>query len=161
MFSFSMQFLSIAPQYTTFGSQLKADGEPCGLRENSTKLQDARIAGHNLCEMTAISSFYNKIILSMPIFSILYFWLSWAYVGFFTLFLFYSLSKKPEKNFTLRVRFNSLISVIAIWWWGWSGGFEVIYLKWEGLIQSYWILKWWWFSIEVRLRGRWNLISVI
>lgn len=54
--------------------------------------------------MTAISSFYNKIVLSMPLFSILYFVLSWAFVAFFSLFLAYNLCKKAEKNYSLRVR---------------------------------------------------------
>jgi hypothetical protein len=56
--------------------------------------------------MTAISSFYNKIILSMPIFSIIYFILSWAYVIFFVVFLIYHCTKKPDKNYNLSVRIS-------------------------------------------------------
>ena len=74
----------------------------CGLRENSNKFVESKKYS---CEMTAISSFYNKINLSMPTFSLLYFGLSWAYVILFALFLFYSISKKPEKNFKLSVIF--------------------------------------------------------
>jgi hypothetical protein len=71
----------------------------CGLKENSNKMASKSFR----CEMTAISSFYNKIFLSMPLFSLVYFILSWAFVAFFTIFFFYSLSKKPEKNFNLNV----------------------------------------------------------
>lgn len=39
----------------------------------------------------------------MPIFSLIYFILSWAFVVTFALFLAYSLVKKPEKNFNLKV----------------------------------------------------------
>ena len=39
----------------------------------------------------------------MPLFSILYFGLSWAFICFFTLFLLYNVTKKPEKNYSLSV----------------------------------------------------------
>jgi len=78
------------------------------LKENSTKLTDAKANSHNLCDMTAISSFYNKIIISMPIFSILYFLLSWAFVFFFAFFLLYNLARKPEKNFSLSVIYYNI-----------------------------------------------------
>eukprot|EP00347_Sterkiella_histriomuscorum_P022538 403338112 len=100
VFAFSMQLLTIAPQYTTFGSQKLKNGQPCGLQQNSTKM--TRLKQSDQCEMTAISSFYNKIMLSMPFFGILYFILSWAFVITFFIFLLYHISKKVESNYTLK-----------------------------------------------------------
>ncbi|CDW85588.1 UNKNOWN [Stylonychia lemnae] len=98
VFAFSMQLMTISPQYTTFGSQRLEDGTPCGLEQNQTRLKHSKFAQ---CEMTEISSFYNKILLSMPLFSIAYYFLSWIFVTTFTIFLLYSLTKKAEKNFSL------------------------------------------------------------
>ena len=78
----------------------------CGLKENSNRMSQSRKYS---CEMTAISSFYSKINLSMPLFSLVYFWLSWGYVVLFVVFLFYSMTKKPEKNFSFSVRESYLI----------------------------------------------------
>ena len=112
IFSFSMQFLSIAPQYATFGSQLTSSMKPCALIENSTKFKDARMnsQNHNFCELTQLTSFYNKIIMSMPLFSIVYFILNWLYICTFTFFLVYSFSKR-EKKFKVIPILKTLISV--------------------------------------------------
>ncbi len=47
--------------------------------------------------MTAISTLYNKIMISMPIFTILYYILSWVHVGMFGVFLIYASIIKIDK----------------------------------------------------------------
>ncbi len=51
MFAFSMQFVSLAPYYTTFGSQTASDGSTCS---QSGKMQP--------CEATQISRLYGSIV---------------------------------------------------------------------------------------------------
>jgi hypothetical protein len=102
MFSFSMQLLSIAPQYTTFGSQKQSNGNNCGLKENSNTQELKKFQ----CEMTSISAIYHKMILSMPMFSLACFILSWAFIAFFIFFLVHQTTKKTEKNYSLSVLFS-------------------------------------------------------
>jgi hypothetical protein len=139
IFSFSMQFLSIAPQYATFGSQLTSSMKPCALVENSTKFKDARMnsQNHNLCELTQLTSFYNKIIMSMPLFSIIYFILNWLYICTFTFFLVYSFLKQEKK---LKLKVITIIAFISIviWKWRWNWGHALFSWKRKGLSQKWW-----------------------
>jgi hypothetical protein len=44
--------------------------------------------------MTAISTFYHKILLSMPWFSLVYYILSWCFIVAYLFFTAYALTKK-------------------------------------------------------------------
>ena len=90
MFAFSMQLMSIAPMYVTFGDQKQTNGEPCNLKETKiimavVEQPDAGVG----CQMTMIAQLYTKILLSLPLFSLIYFLLSWVFIFFFIVFLVY------------------------------------------------------------------------
>jgi len=53
------------------------------------------------CQITSIASIYNKIFLSMPMFSIIYFVLSWSFILFFVIFLVYHATKRSERHASL------------------------------------------------------------
>jgi len=48
--------------------------------------------------MTTISTLYNKILISMPLFSVIYFVLSWLLVVASSVFMVYFAAKPAEKN---------------------------------------------------------------
>lgn len=89
-----MQLMSIAPGYVTFGDQkLKLeDGgfEQCTLKESKISHVDLgkMIVGYG-CQMTMIAQLYTKIQLTVPLFSLIYYVLSWAFIGCFGFFLVY------------------------------------------------------------------------
>jgi len=73
-----MALLTIAPHYTTFGSQrvLSEDGSSglCSLDRRDTKVA---------CQVSVISAFFNRIAVSMPFFSVCYFFANWAFIVVF------------------------------------------------------------------------------
>lgn len=98
--------MSIAPQYTTFGAQKHKDGSKCNLADYyiGNSQTDAHTTKNNIgfgCQMTSIANIYNKIFLSMPMFSILYFILSWTFIIFFLVFLIYHGTNRSEKHASL------------------------------------------------------------
>lgn len=86
MFAFSMQLMSIAPVYVTFGDQKQANGEGCTLKDTQKNPMNAIETG---CQMTVISQLYTKILLTLPLFSLIYFIQSWLFVIFSIMFLVY------------------------------------------------------------------------
>jgi len=90
MFAFSMQLMSIAPTYVTFGDQrVGAQSAACSLRDTKHFALDDMIKVHIGCHMTMISELYMKIQLSVPLFSIIYFILSWTFLICFCFFMVY------------------------------------------------------------------------
>jgi len=85
-----MALLTIAPNYTSFGSQVVAgaDGQSvwCSLK-----------AGKE-CQISVISTFFSRISISMPFFSVAYFCANWAFIGVFCLVFIHQLffQKKTE-----------------------------------------------------------------
>jgi len=71
-----MALLTIAPNYTSFGSQMVTmkDGSPswCSLER-----QEARAA----CQISVISAFFTRIAIAMPLFSVAYYFANWAFIG--------------------------------------------------------------------------------
>lgn len=95
MFAFSMQLMSIAPAYVTFGDQKLADGEDCTLKESKTHLTIGADTEKFLgCQMTIIAQVYTKIQLSVPLFSLIYFIMSWVFIAFFAIFFVYHVHYK-------------------------------------------------------------------
>jgi len=103
MFAFSMQLMSIAPTYVTFGDQKeKSDSKDavenakkaCGLKYTRHFNVENMLKMNMGCRMTMISELYIKMQLSVPLFSIIYFILSWVFVGCFGFFLVYHANKK-------------------------------------------------------------------
>mmetsp|Transcript_1409 Transcript_1409/g.2477 ORF Transcript_1409/g.2477 Transcript_1409/m.2477 type:complete len:120 (+) Transcript_1409:1978-2337(+) len=96
MFAFSMQLMSIAPQYVTFGDQKlrgrsgDVDAEACTLRESNIREAGTEDRTGGLgCQMTMIAQLYIKIQLTVPLFSLIYFLLSWVFIACFCVFLVY------------------------------------------------------------------------
>jgi LMBR1 domain-containing protein 1 len=94
MFAFSMQLMSIAPSYVTFGDQKHSLGdgkyEQCTLKESKISHVDLgkMVVGYG-CQMTMIAQLYTKIQLTVPLFSLIYYVLSWAFISCFIFFLVY------------------------------------------------------------------------
>lgn len=106
MFAFSMQLLTVAPLYIMFGDQRidKDKMEICTLK-NARACHDAGSHeekefmkegdwGLNLesgfgCQMSMISQLYHKMELGLPAFAILNYFLHWAFIAFFCIFLAY------------------------------------------------------------------------
>ena len=108
MFAFSMQLMSIAPTYVTFGDQkLKisdTEFEKCTLKESKIDHIDLgkMVVGYG-CQMTMIAQLYTKIQLTVPLFSLIYYVLSWAFIGFFIAFLiFHAYYKKSYQSASLQ-----------------------------------------------------------
>lgn len=103
MFAFSMQVMTIAPQYTMFGDQRvdKKGMERCTLRNGRSKHDtheqgDAEQGDWGLnyeqgfgCQMTMISQLYHKMELGLPAFAITVYFLHWAFIVAFVIFLNY------------------------------------------------------------------------
>lgn len=73
-----MALLTIAPNYTSFGSQTVSteDGSPgwCSLEK-----QELKVA----CQVSVISAFFTRIAISMPLFSVAYYFANWAFIAVF------------------------------------------------------------------------------
>jgi len=104
MFAFSMQLMSIAPMYVTFGDQRVngESGEKCTLKESQIS-HKSMSEGHVMnvgfgCQMTMIAQLYTKIQLSLPAFTISYYILSWAFIFTFGMFLAYHSRSKSSAH---------------------------------------------------------------
>jgi len=78
-----MALLTIAPTYTSFGSQTVAgeDGKPryCKLERREAKAS---------CRVSVISVFFTRIAVSIPFFSQMYFTANWAFIAVFSCVFF-------------------------------------------------------------------------
>merc|ERR1712032_739397 len=103
MMAFSMQVMTIAPLYTMFGDQRvdKEKMEICTLKNGKSKHDSGeseeqggeewgmnREAGFG-CQMTMMSQLYNKMELGLPAFAILEYFMHWAFIISFFVFLAY------------------------------------------------------------------------
>lgn len=103
MFAFSMQVMTIAPLYTMFGDQRvdKEKMEICTLKNGKSKHDSAggeeegqgawglnSDAGFG-CQMSMMSQLYNKMELGLPAFAILEYFMHWAFIVAFFVFLAY------------------------------------------------------------------------
>lgn len=74
-----MALLTIAPNYTAFGSQTvaRADGSVgrCSF--------EGRQEGRTACQVSVISAFFARIAVAMPVFSVAYFFANWAFIVVF------------------------------------------------------------------------------
>jgi len=70
-----MALLTIAPNYTSFGSQTVSnqDGSAarCSLEKEETKVA---------CQVSVISAFFTRIAIAMPSFSVAYYFANWAFI---------------------------------------------------------------------------------
>lgn len=73
-----LALLTIAPNYTSFGSQTRA-GEDGAAGGCTLERSDAK-AG---CHVSVISAFFTRIAVAMPFFSVAYFFANWAFIAVF------------------------------------------------------------------------------
>merc|ERR1712232_1024069 len=74
-----MALLTVAPNYTSFGSQT-IPGDV-----GATRCSMARRESVPACQVSVISVFFTRIALAMPFFSVAYFFANWAFVGMFAI----------------------------------------------------------------------------
>ena len=94
--AFMMEMLTLAPQYSTFGTQqfsaFSTQGEvPCDLSLISSN-QDSE------CRMTNISQFYNKLSISIPFFSTIFYLANWMLIAMIGLSLLHGICYKEEDD---------------------------------------------------------------
>jgi hypothetical protein len=90
--AFMIEILTLAPQYSTFGTQkfskFSLQGEvPCKL---------SLITNESDCLMTNISKFYNRISISLPFFSTIFYLANWLLILVIAISLIYSGFIKEE-----------------------------------------------------------------
>jgi LMBR1 domain-containing protein 1 len=95
--AFMMEILTLAPQYSTFGTQTfnknSKQGEiPCNL---------SMISGtqRNECVMSNISKFYNRVSISFPFFSVIFYIANWLLIIVMAISILYSAFIKEESAF--------------------------------------------------------------
>lgn len=73
-----MTLLTIAPNYTSFGSQkvTGSDGNPTWCRLEQAEAGSA-------CQLSVISTFFARIAVAMPCFSVAYYFANWAFLAVF------------------------------------------------------------------------------
>lgn len=91
--AFMMEMLTLAPQYSTFGTQkiskISKEEVPCSL-SLVTSTQDTQ------CVMSNISKFYNRVSISLPFFSTIFYIANWLLIGVGTISLIYAAFFKEE-----------------------------------------------------------------
>eukprot|EP01086_Lenisia_limosa_P002970 TRINITY_DN17115_c0_g1_i1.p1 TRINITY_DN17115_c0_g1~~TRINITY_DN17115_c0_g1_i1.p1 ORF type:complete len:516 (-),score=109.28 TRINITY_DN17115_c0_g1_i1:56-1603(-) len=87
-------FVSLAPQYLTFGSQHYLDAEanvvPCTITSITSD--------NSGCVMSQVSLLVNRITVKMPIFGAIFFYANYATMLIFLIGLFYSIAKDKASN---------------------------------------------------------------
>jgi hypothetical protein len=91
--AFMMELLTLAPQYSTFGTQtfskFSSQGEvPCKLSLINKRGSD--------CQMSNISKFYNRISISLPFFSTILYISNWLLIVVGTISIVYAAFFKDE-----------------------------------------------------------------
>eukprot|EP00753_Platysulcus_tardus_P010815 PLAT3072.1.p1 GENE.PLAT3072.1~~PLAT3072.1.p1 ORF type:complete len:536 (+),score=246.98 PLAT3072.1:26-1633(+) len=107
----SMELLTLAPQYTTFGDQtyskLVVDSDSSSKTGSDGLEQEALPCRLDVmsksCAMSQIAIFLNRITVSMPFFAVVYYGASWLFVGFFLIFFIYALTRGKSGNLALEL----------------------------------------------------------
>jgi len=84
----SQEILTMAPQYVTFGDQV-VDGVPCSLNMMEKAKQ---------CVVSNVSAFHGRVTLSIPMFSVIFYFVNWAFLGFFAMSFIYAVSSKTKST---------------------------------------------------------------
>lgn len=92
--AFMLEMFTLAPQYSTFGTQKFSPNSrqgaiPCNL----SMISGAQV---NECIMSNISKFYNRVSISLPFFSTIFYTANWLLILVMAFSLFYSAFIKQE-----------------------------------------------------------------
>ena len=90
IFSLILEITNLSPRYSTFGNQLQKDNSLCQLNSKNN---------NNTCIMTNISKFSNKISVSLPFFTFIFYIANWMVILITGLSLIYACLCKKEKEF--------------------------------------------------------------
>eukprot|EP01120_Amphizonella_sp_Union-15-10_P017252 TRINITY_DN9535_c0_g1_i2.p1 TRINITY_DN9535_c0_g1~~TRINITY_DN9535_c0_g1_i2.p1 ORF type:complete len:509 (-),score=58.37 TRINITY_DN9535_c0_g1_i2:38-1564(-) len=86
------QFVTLAPQYATFGSQKQ-------LTDNGTVACEIEYLEPNgTCRMTVIAEMVNRINVGINFFGIAFYWMTWAFIGFFLIGFIVAIARKKASN---------------------------------------------------------------
>ena len=86
----NFELLTLAPQYTSFGSQTFFNSttkviSPCSIQFPVKN-----------CTMTQIASLVNRVSISMTFFSVVFYFGTWAFIGFWVIGLIFSICRKRK-----------------------------------------------------------------
>lgn len=102
-------FALVAPQYSTYGTQVYCDNPPrhpgeqpdCRghkeLIKSCTELEESQ-AAKAVCTPSVMSTFLNRVTLNWPVFGALDFWAQFAFLGVFLIVFITSLFRTPKLN---------------------------------------------------------------
>ena len=85
--AFVLEMITLCPQYATFGPQLTSDGLKCNM--NNMKK----------CIMTNIAVFYNKISISMPFFSTVFYFANWGLIAVIAMSTLYGMICRKDEEY--------------------------------------------------------------
>ena len=91
-----MEMFTLSPQYATFGTQRFSKNSPQG--DVPCKLSLISGGQKKECIMSNISKFYNRISISMPFFSTIFYISNWLLIVVLGLSIFYNFFHKEEEN---------------------------------------------------------------
>lgn len=94
--AFLMEILTLAPQYSTFGTQ-QALGKPCML-DMMDKYNSSDPKLERFCRMSNISQFYNRISVSLPFFSTVFYLANWMLIIVLAFSLLFGLYTKESED---------------------------------------------------------------
>lgn len=94
----SIELLTILPSYTTFGSQTFTSSDVTSIQSTHIKCTLENFNQDN-CRMSNISSIFNRISVSIPLFSTIVYLFNWLFLAVFLVYFVNSATSKPNSTF--------------------------------------------------------------
>lgn len=94
----SIELLTILPSYTTFGSQTFENSEVTATQSSTVKCTLENFNPEN-CTMSNLSSIFNRISVSIPLFSTIIYLFNWLFLAVFLVYFVNSATSKPNSTF--------------------------------------------------------------
>jgi LMBR1 domain-containing protein 1 len=89
----SIELLTILPSYTTFGSQTFKNSESLTVKCTLENFNSEN------CTMSNLSSIFNRISVSIPLFSTIIYLFNWLFLAVFLVYFVNSATSKPNSTF--------------------------------------------------------------
>ncbi|PRP79481.1 LMBR1-like region-containing protein, partial [Planoprotostelium fungivorum] len=97
----NIEITSLAPQYTTFGTQRYNYTYVDGNNNNASQIKPCDFNSPiDACHMTQISQIVNRISIRTSFFGVIYFVATWIFLAFFVISIFIASFKRKASNFT-------------------------------------------------------------
>ena len=94
--AFNIEILTLAPQYSTFGTQTQNPSIPFNKPGLDCNIANVSNYGKNECVMSDISMFFNRISVCMPFFSTIFYLSNCGFIMVILITLIYSFFFKNE-----------------------------------------------------------------